>query len=407
MDFKALSLDASPDEIIVTTLTGEVPHWSRGAEIVFGYTAAEAMGRSVADLILLQGVSDGVRTVEEPLTTGANAYEGVRRRKDGSVLYVGVSYKRVHEDAGQAGYLLYSKQDITHLKALRDSKLVEARFSDLLESMPDGVVMVNASGRIVLATSQAETLFGYGPGELRGKPIEALLPGHLHDAHIRHRSAFMAQPRVRSVGVGRELFGLRKDGTEVPVEISLSLLETEEGTLVSSAIRDITDRKHAERALQEKNFELANANLEKDQFLASMRHELRTHLNAISGFTGTMLMKLPGPLTAEHEKQLHTVQTSARHLLRLINDVLDLSKVGVGKMKLFPEAFLLSKVVEDVCAVIAPLAKAKSIAITRTLDPDAEHVTLDLQKFRQMLLNLLTRRWRSASAISVPVRRSG
>ena len=101
-----------------------------------------------------------------------------------------------------------------------------------------------------------------------------------------------------------------------------------------SAIRDITDRKRVERTLQEKNVELEQASRAKDQFLASMSHELRTPLNAIIGFTGTLLMQLPGPLTADQDKQLRTVQSSARHLLSLINDLLDLAKIEAGKVEI-------------------------------------------------------------------------
>jgi signal transduction histidine kinase len=158
--------------------------------------------------------------------------------------------------------------------------------------------------------------------------------------------------------------------------------------LVSGAIRDITERKQFERALQETNVELANANLAKDHFLASMSHELRTPLNAIIGFTGTLLMQLPGPLTQEQGKQLRTIQSSAKHLLSLINDLLDLAKIGSGKVTLTMEAVVCQSVVEEVCTTLRPLAEKKGLELKVTVPEVQLILKTDRRALSQILLNL-------------------
>jgi protein-histidine pros-kinase len=320
-------------------------------------------------------------------------------RKDGLEFPVEISLSMIQMEEGAIV--------MSAIRDIGDRKKAEQKFRGLLESAPDAMVIVDRDGRIALVNSQTEKLFGFERHELLGRTIEMLVPERMQGRHPGHRSGFFSEPRTRSMGAGLELFGRRKDGSEFPVEISLSPMETEEGMLVSGAIRDITERKQIERALSEKNIELQNAAEAKDRFLANMSHELRTPLNAIIGFTGTLLMRLPGPLTADQEKQLTTIQGSAHHLLALINDLLDVAKIESGKVELHPEATSCGEVLDELAGTMRLLAEKKGLAFDLFLPVGDIVIRTDRRALQQVLINLANNaiKYTDAGTVSVTLQR--
>jgi PAS domain S-box-containing protein len=281
------------------------------------------------------------------------------------------------------------------------------RFRDLLEAAPDGILEVEPDGTIVLLNAAAERTFGYTREELLGQLIEVLVPESLRQRHQEHRHHYADHPATRPMGTGLELFARRKDGSQFPVEISLSPIRSSHAFRIIAIVRDITSRKHAEAKLETmhqeftaeleaknqqleiRNREVERANRLKSEFLASMSHELRTPLHTIIGFADLLAEDLKGPLNPDQKRFVDHIRRDSSHLLELINDILDLSKIESGRLDLNPELFKAADAVVETIVGLRPLADDKQIRIREALDPTVT-ITADRVRFKEILYNLVS-----------------
>jgi PAS domain S-box-containing protein len=284
------------------------------------------------------------------------------------------------------------------------------RFSLFLEAAPDAILEVDESGRIVLANAEAERMFRYTHEELVGMSVDQLLPERFRGQHAQRRQDYGAHPVRRPMGAGLGLYALRKDKAEFAVDINLSPMAGAARGHVLCVVRDVAERRsseekirmlnqHLERRSSElgfanaelslRNREVERANRLKSEFLASMSHELRTPLNTILGFSELLSEESAGALNDKQKRYVTHIQRDAQHLLELINDILDLSKIEAGRLELHLEKFPMAVAVAEVLSSVRPLAVNKNLLLDGDVDT-ATIVHADRVRFKEILYNLLS-----------------
>ncbi len=240
------------DGVITLDPAGHVVSWNEGATALTGYSAGDVVGGSVSVLYTDEDKAADLlgRELGTARENGRFGTEGWRVRKDGQRFLASVVVAPVSDDAGELTGYMKVLRDVTALRA------DESMFRALLESAPDAMVIARGDGRIVLVNRQTETLFGFTRDELVGQPVELLVPQRLHGQHVHHRDSFFAAPQARPMGMDLDLFGVHRDGTQIPVEISLSPLSTDQGLLVCAAIRDVTERREQQERLRRQRDEI-------------------------------------------------------------------------------------------------------------------------------------------------------
>ncbi len=368
-------LDRHIDALATIDLQGMIMDVNRKMELITGRFRGELIGSPFSRCFTASSQTENViqQLLQEDLST---SYELTVRSDDETETVVACFATAIQDSQGDVLGIFITARDVS------EHKRVEAHCNGLLESAADAIMIVDKHGHIQLVNSQIENMFQYPSEELLDQMVELLVPQWPTANHLAHRNT----QNKTILNQCQELIGQRKDGSEFPLEITLNPLVTQEQILV---LRDISVRKHDEHEMQNRNSELKQANHTKDCFLASMSHEIRTPLNVIIGFTGAMLMKLPGPLNNEQQHQLQIVERNSNQLLFLINDLLDLARIESG-IETFPcEPVSCFSVINELIEALQPMASLKQLDLKFNPPPDDVILQTGRRNLTQILLNLI------------------
>jgi PAS domain S-box-containing protein len=394
----AAIIDAAPTALIAVDRDGSIVLVNAQAERLFAYSREELLGETIDILLPLRFRAAHPRLrasfmnepTARPMGEGRDLF-GLR--KDGSEFPIEIGLNPI---SSQAGTIVVSAiVDITERKRL------EARFRATIEAAPIAMVMVDRSGRILLVNVELERVFGYAREELLDREIEVLIPGRLRSNHPHLRDQFFDAPEARRMGVGHSLFGLRKDGSEFPVEIGLNPVDTEEGHFVLAAIMDVTEqRERAGAALRQANEALEHSNLELKRFAYVASHDLQTPLRNVASFVELLQSTYMDQLDDRANDWIRRIVESVKQLQILIRDLLEYSRID---SQLHPfERVPLDEVFEHVISLLEAPELELGAKITSEKLPT---VLGDRSQLVQLLLNLIDNglKYRGAEAPCVHV----
>ncbi len=375
---------------------GKVVTWNAGAERIKGYKAEEIIGQNFSRFYLQKDIDEG--KPEEHLrvaaASGRSEMEHRRVRKDGSQFWANVVITAARDSSGRLLGFSEISRDIS------ERKETEAKYRGLLEAAPDAMVVVDQGGEIVLLNVQAEKQFGYSRDELVGQKVKNIIPEGFAERLIADGTRTAAEALAQQIGTGIELSGRRKDGSEFPIEIMLSPLESTEGILVTAAIRNITERKKSEEHLLKTVGELRRSNEELEQFAYVASHDLQEPLRMVASYTQLLAKRYTGRLDSDADEFIAYAVDGSNRMQGLIHDLLAYSRAGAAGKTLYEISS--EKALEEALANLRATIGESGAVVTHDALPA---ITTDDTQLAQVFQNLVGNaiKYRSAEAPHVHV----
>ena len=405
----SLAIDQSSANVVITDTDGIVeyvnPHFCQTT----GYASEEAVGRKAN---LLRSGETPIGTYEDLWKTlhRGKEWRGQfrNRRKDGSLYWEEALIAPVVDENGRVTNFLSVQQDITERKELEALKAnTVERFHSAFENVATGAIVINEMGEIELFNEAAQRIFGYSADEVIGENVKVLMPEPYRSEHDGYIGHYKNSKEKKVIGSGRDVTGRRKNGQEFPMHLGVGELTVGQTRSFIGSVTDLSELVSTRDSLQQALVAAESASKAKSEFLAAMSHEIRTPMTGVMGLADLLLDK---DLDSDSCEKVYQIKDSTRNLLRIINDILDMSKLEAGKMELEYSDFHLSSLIDEVIDMFIEKRhddRATKVAFKTELEdglPDA--INLDQTRLRQILINLLgnARKFTEAGEIVVSVR---
>jgi PAS domain S-box-containing protein len=378
------------DGIITIDENGLILTANPAVEQIFGYAPSELFGQNVKMLMPSPYREEHDAYLQNYLDTGHRRIIGIGRevsgmRKNGEIFPLDLAVSETQTDRGRIFTGIV--RDISERKRVEEELRSErALLKAVVDTAVDGIITIGQDGLIKTANPATQTIFGYSAEELIGSNVKMLMPSPYHEEHDQYLANFLESGTPKIIGIGREVHGLRKNGEIFPMDLAVSETQTEAGLIFTGIVRDISDRKRAaELALARDAADRANA--AKSEFLSRMSHELRTPMNSILGYAQLLELDVA---EEKHKHYLERILKGGRHLLGLINEVLELSRIESSQLDLSIKSVAIKDVTAETVLMLSPLATSLNVQLIDNTADSSVHVIADLQRLRQVMLNLIS-----------------